>query len=296
MIMISLVGEQPAPNLLPARHLNPSTAVLVHTDRTQRVAENLKVLLEPGIPCELCPVDPYRIDEIQQELNDFLAGTFGDCALVFNLTGGTKPMALAAFRVARICNSPCLYFQTEGNQSLLFRYTFDGDDIILNATEELPATISLDDYLRMYQGRYARGEPRNDFERQIVETLQSCPSISEVMASLRPQGLDALEVDFVLRCGNQVGIGEVKTKAAKAGIDQLNAVAEQRYLGTYVRKFLVSGKPVDRNNQNLAKAYRIEVIELLSYGMTRSLTPEDKEKLAETMLRSLGYSSAVGKG
>jgi hypothetical protein len=266
--MILLVGEQPAPNLLPTRHLQPDAAVLVYTDRTRQVAENLKALLEPGCHCWLCQVHPYRINEIQQELDAFLTTTVSDYALVFNLTGGTKAMALGAFRIVQMWNSPFVYFQTEGNRSLLYHYAFDGDEIILQATDELPVTISLDDYLRMY--------------------LRSTPGIAEVITGLRPQGLEAQEVDFVVRCGNQVGIGEIKTKGAKRGIDQLNAVAEQRYLGTYLRKFLVSGKPVDRNNKNLAQAYRIEVIELLSYGESGVLSANDKQKLAETVRGRLG--------
>lgn len=286
--MILLVGEQPAPNLLPTRHLQPDAAVLVYTDRTRQVAENLKALLEPGCHCWLCQVHPYRINEIQQELDAFLTTTVSDYALVFNLTGGTKAMALGAFRIVRMWNSPFVYFQTEGNRSLLYHYTFDGDEIILQATDELPVTISLDDYLRMYLRAYACEEPRTDFEQQVVDALRSTPGIAEVITGLRPRGLEAQEVDFVVRCGNQVGIGEVKTKGAKRGIDQLNAVAEQRYLGTYVRKFLVSGKPVDRNNKNLAQAYRIEVIELLSYGESGVLSANDKQKLAETVRGRLG--------
>jgi len=286
--MILLVGEQPAPNLLPTRHLQPDAAVLVYTERTRGVAENLKALLEPGCHCWLCQVHPYRIHEIQQELDAFLTTTVADYAMVFNLTGGTKPMALGAFRVARMLNSPFVYFQTEGNRSLLYHYIFDGDEIILQAADELPVTISLNDYLRMYLGTYTCEEPRTDFEQQVVDELRSTSGIAEVITSLRPQGLEALEVDFIVRCGNQVGIGEVKTKGAKRGIDQLNAVAEQRYLGTYVRKFLVSGKLVDRNNKNLAQAYRIEVIELLSYGESGVLNADDRQRLAGTVCRQLG--------
>jgi hypothetical protein len=286
--MILLAGEQPAPNLLPTRHLQPDAAVLVYTDRTRRVAENLRALLEPGCRCWLCQVHPYRIHEIQQELSAFLATTVADHSLVFNLTGGTKAMALGAFRVARMQNSPFVYFQTEGSRSLLYRYAVEGDKVVLQATDELPVTISLDDYLRIYLGTYTCEEPRTDFEQQVVNVLRSTPGIAEVVTGLRPQGLEAQEVDFLVRCGNQVGIGEVKTKGAKRGIDQLNAVAEQRYLGTYLRKFLVSGKPVDRNNKNLAQAYRIEVIELLSYGESGMLNANDRQKLAETVRRRLG--------
>jgi len=39
--LILLVGEQPLPNLLPTRRINPELVVLVHTDRTKEIAERL---------------------------------------------------------------------------------------------------------------------------------------------------------------------------------------------------------------------------------------------------------------
>jgi hypothetical protein len=283
--MILLVGEQPLPNLLPTRHLKPNPAVLVYTDRTRRIAENLEGLLD--CQCLPCPVSPYNIPEIQDEVHEFLSERLPDYAFTFNLTGGTKPMALAAFSLARSYNAPFVYFQTEGNHSRLYHYAFDENTVYLERVEDLPDTIALDDYLRMYLGRYEVGEPRNELECQVRETLRAKSDL-EVLWSLRPQGLEALEVDFVVRLGNQVGVGEVKTKGAKSGIDQINAVAEQRYLGTYVWKFLISGKPMDGNNRNLAQAYRIEVIELPTYDETGLLDTRDREKLIETIVTRLG--------
>ncbi len=286
--MILLVGEQPAPNLLPTRRLKPDVAVLVLTDRTKRVADNLATMLKSVCPCLPCPVDPYEILEIQDELAGFLTENLRGHTLTFNLTGGTKMMALAAFCVAKKHHSPIIYFQTEGNHSLLYHYELDGDDITLRDTDDLSETISLDDYLRLYLGDYETEPPRNAFEQQVFETLSATPGIAEVFSSVRPQGQGALEVDFAVRCGNQVGIGEVKSKGAKAGIDQISAVSAPRYLGTYVRKFLVSAHPVHPNNLSLAQAYRIGVVELLSYGQADDLNVQDRQKLGQAVLHRLG--------
>jgi hypothetical protein len=286
--MILLVGEQPAPNLLPTRRLKPDVAVLVLTERTRRVAENLARLLKPVCRCLPCPVDPYKIPEIQDDLQKFLSDNLPEHTFTFNLTGGTKPMALAAFCLAKMHDSPIVYFQTEGNRSLLYHYVFDGDEVALQDTDDLAESISLDDYLRLHLGAYETQAPRNTFEQQVFETLAATPGIAEVFTSVRPRGLGALEVDFAVRCGNQVGIGEVKSKGAKDGIDQINAVADPRYLGTYVRKFLLSAHPVHPNNQALAQAYRIEVIELPSYGETDTLDTEDRQKLGDAVLRRMG--------
>jgi hypothetical protein len=287
--IVLLVGDQPVPNLLPTRHLKPDVAVLLHTDRTRRVAENLARLLEPGVPCLLCPVCPYDVPEILSNLQRFLSEKVPDHGLTFNVTGGTKPMALAAFSLARVYDKPFVYFQTEGNCSRLYHYAFATDGIRAEGVEDLPETIILDEYLRAYLGSYETGGPRDEFERQVSEVLNSASEL-EVCWSVRPQGLDALEIDFAVRLGNQVGVGEVKTKGAKAGIDQINAIAEQRYLGTYVRKFLISGRPVDRNNLNLAQAYSIKVIELLSYSEHGILDGNDRRKMVQTLRTHLGVA------
>ena len=288
MVLLSLIGDQPVPNLLPARRIRPRVAVLVHTERTRGRAVNLSTVLEREFPCRLCEVDAYNIPQIRDSIQTFVARQYGSEPVVYNLTGGTKPMALAAFQLACRSSSPFVYFRTEGRRSCLYRYAIDDGHVRLETTEELEDTICLDDYLRVYVGGYEAGAPRNAFEEQVVSALRATPGISKVLASVRPAGLGALEIDFVVRCGNQVGVGEVKSKGAKAGIDQINAVAHPRYLGTYVGKFLVSGYPVHRNNLDLAQAYRIEVIELPSIQEGETLDSADREKLSRAVLRRLG--------
>ena len=284
--LLHLVGEQPTPILLPTRHLKPDVAVLVHTDRTREITERLKKLLS-DYECHLCSVPPYDLPGIQATLQRFLEQELAGHRLLFNLTGGTKPMSLAAFLVAFQRKAPFVYFQTEGGRSLLFHYKFTDDgQVQLEQQEEISATITLNDYLRAQVGDYTMEPPRNEFERRVYQALREIPGL-EILTGVRPQGMEALEVDFMIRLGNQVGVVEAKTKGAKSGIDQIQAVAEQRFLGTYVTKFLVSGKPVDWNNKNLAKAYNIEVIELTSYTDSGSLSENDKEELKRRITEKL---------
>lgn len=284
-MLILLVGEQPAPNLLPTRHLKPDVALLVYTDRTEAIANRLGNLLSG---CQHLKVDPYDLPRIRDVLQDFLEQKFSGYRLLFNLTGGTKPMSLAAFLVAYKHQAPFMHFQTEGGRSLLYHYQFNGSGIVrLDRKEEISETIKLDDYLRLQIGNYTTEPPQNKFEQQVYETLRDISGL-EVLSSVRPQGLEALEVDLVIRLGNQVGVVEVKTKGDKSGIDQIQAVAEQRYLGTYVAKFLVSGKSVDLNNKNLAKAYNIEVIELTSFTAASTLSAEDRQILTTRICARLG--------
>ena len=285
--LILLVGEQPASNLLPTRHLKPDVAVLIHTERTKDTAERLKKLLS-NCDCHLCEVVPYELPEIQAALQQFIKQKLQQHRLIFNLTGGTKPMSLAAFLIARQHRAPFVYFQTEGGRSLLYHYQFtDQGEVQSEPLKEISETITLDDYLRAQLGYYTTDSPRNAFEERVHQALREIPDL-EILTSVRPQGMGALEVDSVIRLGNQVGVIEAKTKGAKDGIDQIQAVAEQRYLGTYVAKFLVSGSAMDQNNKDLAEAYNIEVIELTSYSSTNSLSEQDKEELKRRITAKLG--------
>jgi len=285
--LVLLIGEQPLPNLLPTRHIAPNLVVLVHTKRTKEIAERLKDLL--SFEQLLCEVDPYQLPQIERTLQDFLSqhvDKFG-YKVLFNLTGGTKPMSLAAFQVAARRKAPFVYFQTEGGRSLLYYYQFtDRGEVELERQDELVQTITLNDYLRAQVGFYTTESPRTDFEEQVYQVLREIAEL-EVFTSVRPQGLEALEVDFVIRLGNQIGVIETKTKGAKSGIDQIQAVAEQRYLGTYVTKFLISGSLMDKNNKNLALAYRIEVIELPSYTKTGKISRSDQQMLRERILEKM---------
>lgn len=288
-VLISLIGEQPAPNLLPIRHYHPDCVMFVDTKQTRSVSERLRRLLPGNISIvDAQPFDPFDLLATAHRLRELIEAekwSAGD--VVFNLTGGTKPMALAAFGVAQQLGSRVLYIQSEGQQSRVYWYEFRGPDreINLAGVDDLPDTITLDDYLRLYLGEYDEGPTRDPFEEATANVLRDV--VDEIKTSIRPRGTEALEVDFVVRCGNQVGVGEVKTKAKKTGIDMVSAVGEQRHFGTYVAKFLVSSQALDTNNLKLAEAYRVRPIVLASFDRTGEISPDDAGLLAKEVRAAL---------
>ena len=86
---------------------------------------------------------------------------------------------------------------------------------------------------------------------------------------------------------HQVAVLEAKRKAGKEGIDQLNGVTDQRTLGTYTRKLLVSATPLDDNNLALAAAHRIDVV-VLESGRESALSAADRAKLIDVITGMLG--------
>jgi len=111
--MIALVGEQTLPNYLPILHYQPSDVVLVYTTRTQPHYERLKVVLQRDVNVRGLAVHPYDISSITSLLNEELAklALSASRTLVFNLTGGTKTMLLAAYQIAQQRETPILYLQ-----------------------------------------------------------------------------------------------------------------------------------------------------------------------------------------
>ncbi len=293
-IMLSLVGEQPIPNLLAVLSVQPRHAVWVCTELTKAVSQRLRsVLKDRRVSVEDEPVNvaPYDMVDIESKLKTRIRKkSWSPDKIIFNLTGGTKPMALAAYRLAEQLSCPFLYVQSEGKKSTVYYYWFSERGPELKNADEVPPVLDIDLYLKAHlEGYTETGEFKNEFEEMVHAVLQ--PELDEVKNSVKPvPQLGGLEIDLVLRCGNRVGIAEVKTgkKArSKEGIEQIITAAEQRFLGTYTEKFLILDREYELNNRQLADAHRITVIELPS-AQSGKLSEEDRRKLVDTVKKVLG--------
>jgi len=294
--MICLVGEQPLPNLLPVRYEEPEHVVLAYTQSTREVSDRLEKVLRGEALVYPLEVLPFNIPAIRSALEEFIAGRgWKSAQLVFNLTGGTKAMAFAAYSLAEEWRSRFIYLESEESTSQLYRYRFDWDGTALSDGESIvPDVVGLDDYFKAHLGSYwQRPFPSGrggEFERVVCQVLEQ--AVDELTHGIQAGG--ALDIDIALRCGNQVGIAEVKTGAAarrKTGLDQLNTAARREYLGIYTRKFLIVDTAWNHtlsNLRDLADVSEIKVIELSSYGQTGSLLDQDRERLVREVAETLG--------
>ena len=99
-----------------------------------------------------------------------------------------------------------------------------------------------------------------------------------------------VEIDLLVRCGNQVGIVEVKRGAAhKKAIDQLSGAGLRELQGIYTQKLLVSDQSWHTSDlRELAAERQIELIELPSFGATGRLSAEDTKRLQQVVCAKLG--------
>jgi len=212
--------------------------------------------------------DAYALEAIREALAVRLAGHE---PFLLNLTGGTKPMTLAAFAVATAHDAPFVYLSTEGPhrslRSRLDRYTLHGGVPVLAESLALPSLITLNDYLRAHYAGYSVEGPSDTAGGPLEEAVAAALTgwAYEVLVGVRPQGLnEQVEIDVLVRAGNQVAVMEVKTAglSGKDAVYQLTTAAAREFSGTYASRFVVVAQPIDARYKALARALNVRVIEL----------------------------------
>lgn len=153
MILLTLLGEQPIPNLLPLWQYPEFSGVqFVVTPRTRSLADSLAGFIrQDQTLCHLQIYDPievnaYDLMETRMRLiQALLSHTSRHLPVTLNLTGGTKLMSLAAMQAAYGLAVPLLYVSSETGEMIL--YTSDG---IEQRREEIHVAITVEQYLQVH--------------------------------------------------------------------------------------------------------------------------------------------------
>ena len=124
MLLLSFLGEQPIPVLLPLWSNKDFTAIcLVPTERTEDLAQNLTEFIEndPKLShVEVVPyfkISAYNLEKARRTIMKLITQIQPICPepVCINLTGGTKIMSLAGMMVAYELGCPMIYVATEEN-------------------------------------------------------------------------------------------------------------------------------------------------------------------------------------
>lgn len=290
-MLISLIGEQPIPNLLPIRHLKAAENLLVYTAKTEPVARRLRQIISgrPNLAADLL-AEPYNFDELRQKL---AARLYGKQNVLFNLTGGTKMMSLAAFSLAAQFGFPFVYLENQG--STLRRYHFVAGAPVLQETISLQTLISTTDYLNAHLDGFKQTGFHKDqngkldagglFEQVVFQAIENGLKKGAVLAGIRPtgEGLEQIDIDLAFRVANHVGIAEVKLgsgEGPKKGLNQLKMAGEADFLGTYTAQFLITGTDgLNKSLKTLATKRKIKIISLRYDEKNHSLPSYEAERL-----------------
>ncbi|HWO99023.1 MAG TPA: DUF1887 family CARF protein [Methylococcus sp.] len=114
-IQVALVSDQPTPNLTPV--LDPAfrpraLMLVVSPDKRTQARWLAEALRDTGVAVEEWPIDDaWNIEHIRDRLLDLVIHLDGQ-SMALNVTGGTKPMAIAAYEVFRD-HAPIFYVHPE---------------------------------------------------------------------------------------------------------------------------------------------------------------------------------------
>lgn len=295
--LIELLGEQPILNLLPIRYLQPDEVLFMGTRATHDVSQHLQRLVEDQMKVHQTtvhnPYDPPSIHaDIERKIHK-LGWSPGD--IIYDLSGGNKMMAFAAYQSARDGGSRVADLENIRHRYRLRLYEFDGH-LVMKEDVALPGVISIADYLNAHlpgfeEGGFSRDKRgRTDVGGHFEETIYStlAPHVDEIMAGVRPAGVaEQIEIDMIVRRGNAVGIIEAKTGVKKAGIDQLDTAGNPHYLGEYLVKFLVTGRYLPRSHKVLASVQEIHVVEMPGYEERRGIPERERQALVRAVQTAL---------
>jgi len=212
---------------------------------------------------------------------------------LFDLSGGSKLMFYAATELAKHYESPVVDVERIGHRYRFRQFEFQDHQLSMIVDKYLPSQISIADYLDCHlSGFHEDGFSRDSrgqvdiggrFEKTIYDALS--PHLDEVMAGVRPSSVsDQIEIDLIVRQGNNVGIVEAKTGVKKAGIDQLDTAGNPHFMGDFLVKLLITGRYLPRAHKALANAQEIRVIELPGYDDRRGLPQKEEQQLVRTVL------------
>lgn len=112
---ITLVGREPLPIYYAIREYGPDNVFFICSDDTKSVAKKIIKTLPSSIKSHIYIVNPFMPQETENCCKEVHLNYEGE--FTYNLTGGTKPMAFAAFNVAKANQSHTIY-TTQENQIL----------------------------------------------------------------------------------------------------------------------------------------------------------------------------------
>lgn len=280
-LQVCLVGGQPLPNLLPIRHYAPDTVLLAYTSTTQSVFARLAATLAP-ISVRSVECDAYNIQSIIEQLRIALQGSDPN-QTTFNITGGTKAMAIGAYSLAAEMDARFLYLESEKRKSRVYHYQFRKGIPIFLFSELIPSIIFTEDFLNVHLGKgqwSAEGYSRTEggpFEQAIGSALQQ--NQFQIKAGVKSHD-GQTDIDIVVGMDNQFGIIQAKAGASGTKLDGIKQLSTNaRFLGTYTRQFYAIDQTPNEAHNAIVAASQIKVLSLTSFRTDKQLSEQDQETL-----------------
>ncbi len=268
MLLLSLVGEQPIPNLLPLWHSQEYTCVqFAATPSTLAVARGLAetISADPQLK-HLQVLEPVMLEayDIQASRSALAAALVkhqqAGLAVHLNLTAGTKLMFMAGVQAAFGSGVRLLYVSTEQEQ--VIHLASDGSEL---ERQPLNVKISVAQYLAAHglevgedpsfrpgARRYASPPPTEGsaLEEQVYHLARQSGLFDDVRRNVfirKQTGREPVinELDVVVTRNGRLAVCSCKSGKAvtKENIYELASLSRRESAGIYCGKVLVSSQP-----------------------------------------------------
>lgn len=154
---IALVGKEVLPVYYAIKKYGPDNVFFICSDDTIATAERIESVLPKSIHSEKIIVNPYSLREVGDACSRIHTEYPGD--YLYNLTGGTKPMAFAAYDVAKTQHARCIYTT---QQNII---------VSLDTYDETPFDLELDnlEILNLSGNKVLSYEPIESLSPQIIK-------------------------------------------------------------------------------------------------------------------------------
>ncbi len=272
MLLLSLLGEQPIPNLLPLWQYPQYSAVrFVATRRTLPLAHALAAVIAQDAQLagrlqalEPLDIDAYDLAAARRSINQALVDHQREGHEVhLNLTGGTKLMSLAGLQAAFGSGTPLLYVASEIGQ--VIRLAPDGSE---SGREALRVRISARQYLAAH-GLQSSGDqafrpgleetsgrashPGSYLEETVARQAQQSGAFDDIRRGLYIRkavsgGFVLNELDVVVTRSGRLAVcscksGGATTPKLREWIYELYSLSSREAAGIYCGKVLVVDQP-----------------------------------------------------
>jgi hypothetical protein len=185
-VLLCLLSEQHVPNLLSVHHYRPDRLVLVETTAMQNrsAASRFQSALKIGglDYIDKCDIELLDAEDNLDSVRAVLARTFGrypSAEWVANVTGGTKPMSIAAFE----------FFQAKGHQVVYTNFARPNVLISLDSSDESVCQyeLSIKEFLAGYGFVFEKSDDNLGQAESRARNLAECSRIIAAYSS--SQGL-----------------------------------------------------------------------------------------------------------
>lgn len=174
-IHITLIGKESLPAYYPIAESRPDLVFAIGTRQSRQAAERLREVLVTrlGIECEInCQADAFDLQSVELYCEELHKSFEPDSEVIYNITGGTKLMAIGAYKAALHHKAQVIYTNSdacidiETNESTPLACMVDNEtifalqgqhlksyDVYTPQAEKILAAQSICSFLRDYNNK-----------------------------------------------------------------------------------------------------------------------------------------------